>query len=207
MGSGIDMIDGECVPESTKRMSILNQYDAAQLGRRADILIYESYQSVDIEYAVVEFKTHSASESIQEYQQAKNIRTNATILNGFISLTKDATRGCVYMDWSGQVGYMVELFKFEDVYVAHHIAPLHLPLSLIELDEFRSDLTLLYKWRNYLAESSQIAKLGLVQSKRKYDTISISSPTTPNISPNRSPLLLPVDVYFSPSKTKKAKAP
>lgn len=107
------------------------------------------------------------------------------------------------MDWSGPLGYMVGLFKFQDVYVVHYIAPLHLPLSLIELDEFRSDLTFLYKWRNYLTESSQLAKLRLVQSKKKYDAISISSPTTPNISPNRSPLLLPVDVYFSPSKTEK----
>ncbi|KAL7320067.1 hypothetical protein PS15m_003136 [Mucor circinelloides] len=111
------------------------------------------------------------------------------------------------MEWSGPTGYMAELFKFEDVYVAHHIAPLHLPLSLIELDDFRSDLMLLYKWRDHLTKCSQIAKLGLIRNKRKYDTISISSPTTPNTSPNRSPPLLPVDIYFSPSKTKKVKSP
>jgi len=78
---------------------------------------------------VVQFKTHSASDSLQEYQQLKSIQANATILNDLISLTKDATKECIYMDWSGPTGYMVELFKFEDVYVAHHFVPLRLPLS------------------------------------------------------------------------------
>lgn len=67
----MDMIDGENIPESTKRMSILNQYNATQFGRRADIIIYESYQSENIEYAVVEFKTHSASDSYKNISNRK----------------------------------------------------------------------------------------------------------------------------------------
>ncbi|KAL7320066.1 hypothetical protein PS15m_003135 [Mucor circinelloides] len=71
LGSDMDMIDGENIPESTKRMSILNQYNATQFGRRADIIIYESYQSENIEYAVVEFKTHSASDSYKNISNRK----------------------------------------------------------------------------------------------------------------------------------------
>lgn len=201
----IDVDDGENVSNSTRRMAILNQYDEKGFGRRIDLITHEYHSSHDIEYCGIEFKKESVNTSLLQHQQSKNIRINGTILNDSILLTKDLSQGCIFMDWFGPTGYMVELFKYKNCHVAYHISSLHLPTTLLELDDFRETVKHLYKWKTKLVEVSRGMKLALLKDKRKYETITISTSTTPTTSPNRSPPLLPIDIFFTPSKNKKVK--
>ncbi|KAL9536579.1 hypothetical protein MBANPS3_012546 [Mucor bainieri] len=88
-GTGLEVIDGEHVPSSTQRMSIINQSDT-EFGRRVDLMVYESCGPDEIEYSSIEFKTAHANTKLLDYQQVKNIRINTAILNDLIALNKNS---------------------------------------------------------------------------------------------------------------------
>lgn len=167
LDNDIEVAHGENVSSSTRRMSIMNDYDEIEFGRRIDVLIHQSQYNNEIEFCGIEFKTQAASDTMLQYQQSKNIRINATMLNDIIGTTKDNSNSNIYIDWWGTSGYMVELFKYKNCFVAHHISSLHIPISLLELDEFRSTVKYLYKWRGQLIKSSHEIKLALFKDKRK----------------------------------------
>lgn len=64
------------------------------------ISLQTQYQH-DIEFCGIEFKTQAANDSLLQYQQSKNIRINATMLNDIIGITKDKRVSNFYMDWWG----------------------------------------------------------------------------------------------------------
>ncbi|CAO3674767.1 unnamed protein product [Rhizopus stolonifer] len=182
-------------------MTIINDYGNTEFGRRIDVLIsLQTQYKHEIEFCGIEFKTQAANDSLLQYQQSKNIRINATMLDDIIGITKDKCISNIYMDWWGTSGYIIQLFKQKDYFVAQYISSIHIPSSLLELDDFRTTFKYLFKWRCHLMKSSKKIRLALFQNKRKYETITISSPISPIVSPPRSPSLLPIDVFFTPSK-------
>ncbi|KAI8084081.1 uncharacterized protein B0P05DRAFT_445455, partial [Gilbertella persicaria] len=100
-----------------------------------------------IEFCGIEFKTQAANDSLLQYQQSKNIRINATMLKGITGITKDHCISNIYMNWWDTNGYIIQLFKQKDYFVAQCISSMHIPSSLLELDDFRTTLKHLLKWR------------------------------------------------------------
>ncbi|KAI7898443.1 uncharacterized protein BX663DRAFT_258038 [Cokeromyces recurvatus] len=70
-------------------MAIINEYDKTEFGRTIDVLIHQTHYEHEIELCGIEFKTQAANDTLLQYQQSKNIRTNATMLNDNIGITKD----------------------------------------------------------------------------------------------------------------------
>lgn len=124
-------------------MSIINEYDSTEFGRRIDILIHQTQYEQEVELCGIEFKTQLANDTILQYQQSKNIRINATMLNDNVEITKDVQVSNIYMDWWGTSGYMIQLFKQEEYFFAQHISSLHIPTSLLELNDFKTTLRVL----------------------------------------------------------------
>lgn len=77
------------------------------------------------------------------------------MLNEIITITKNKYNSSIYMDWWETSGYMIELVKQEDYFIAHHISSLHIPNSLIELGEFKNTLKYLFKWFYHLKKNKQ----------------------------------------------------
>lgn len=103
----------------------------------------------------------------------------------------------VNMNWRRPSGYMVQLYKYQGTYIAHHVASLHILLALMELDDFRYTLKYLYKWHQHLIKISRQIKLALFSIKRRYETIDISGPQLllPAVSVVPSLLLLPPLIF------------
>lgn len=100
--TNIKIDDGEMVSDASKRMAIINDYGNTEFGRRVDMLIsLQTQYQHDIEFCGIEFKTQAANDSLLQYQQSKNIRINATMLNDIIGITKDKRVSNFYMDWWG----------------------------------------------------------------------------------------------------------
>lgn len=53
------------------------------------------------------------------------------------------------MDWKERIAYIAQLFYFQGAVVAHQIDSLYIPKLLLELDDFRSTLKRLYKWKEH----------------------------------------------------------
>lgn len=124
-------------------------------------------------------------------------------MNDLIAITNEESTTTIYMDCFGATGYMVELFKHKDYYVAHHLASSHILGSLLELEEFKVTLKHLYSWCKYLLEVNQEIRLSLLANKRKYNTVDISSSPSPTVTPQWSPILIPLNIFFTPSKKRR----
>ncbi|KAI7887742.1 uncharacterized protein EV154DRAFT_520189 [Mucor mucedo] len=110
------------------------------------------------------------------------------------------------MDFWGNDGYIAGMKLFENVHLVDKISSIHLPVHLIELEDFRSTIKYLHQWRQRILHQCQKLALGVFKEKREYETVEISRPSTPVcLSPERVPVSEPLNMYYSPSKNKKAK--
>ncbi|KAI8877116.1 hypothetical protein K501DRAFT_157250, partial [Backusella circina FSU 941] len=134
----IAIYDGETTSQASQHMEILNE-DEADSGRRMDMLSKTKYSDTVIEVCSTEFKKLTASTTICNRQQSKNIRINSAIAYNIYNIIKKEL-AIEYMDWKGRIGYMVQLFSFQGMVVAHQVDSLHIPKLLLELDNFRSTL-------------------------------------------------------------------
>lgn len=78
------------------------------------------------------------------------------------------------MEFWGVDGYISGLKRFKNVYLIDQITPIHLPISIVELEEFRSTIKHLYRWRQHVLHHSRKIALGVFKEKRKYETVDIS---------------------------------
>lgn len=125
--------DGENVCEASKRMQIINEGDVTY-GRRLDLIVASEQDCRDIELCSLEFKKGDASYTTLLYQQSKNIRINACILNEIHLLTLEENISIAYLDFSGRNAYISQIFKMNDQYVAHEVGKLIVIKSLLELE-------------------------------------------------------------------------
>ncbi|CEP13064.1 hypothetical protein, partial, partial [Parasitella parasitica] len=133
------------------------------------------------------FKRQEAAMGLVTMQQSKNICLNGAILNDLRAKASADDMFIIYMDFWGADGYIVGLTLFENVHLADQISSVHMPVSLIELEDFRSTLKYMYKWRQNILHQSRKVALGVFKEKRKYETVDISrSSTSVCLSPERT---------------------
>ncbi|KAI8053571.1 hypothetical protein BDF21DRAFT_169170 [Thamnidium elegans] len=205
-GDNISIESGETVSEATSRAATANSHSTSDFGRKIDVLIHNSSYGIRNEYCCIEFKRQGANTGLLTFQQSKNNRINGAILNDLIAKTNADDIYLIYMDFWGADGYVAGLKLFENVHLVHQISSIHLPINLIELEDFRATIKLLYQWRQHILYQSQRLALGVFKEKRKYETFDISRPSTPIcLSPERVPPREPLYMYYPPSKNKRAK--
>ncbi|CEP11284.1 hypothetical protein [Parasitella parasitica] len=153
-GDNISIESGETVSEATSRAAAANNYSTSDFGRRIDILIHNSCYKSRNEYSCIEFKRQDAAMGLLTMQQSKNIRLNGATLTDLRAKASADDMFIIYMDFWGADGYIVGLTLFENVHLADQISSVHMPVSLIELEDFRSTLKYLYKWRQNILHQS-----------------------------------------------------
>lgn len=110
------------------------------------------------------------------------------------------------MDFCGNDGYIAGAKLFGNVHLADQRDSIHLPVKLIELEDFCSTVKYLYQWREQIILLSQKLALGVFREKRKYEAVDISRLSTPICrTPKRSPAPEPSNMYYSPHRTKKTR--
>ncbi|KAI8983788.1 hypothetical protein BDB01DRAFT_850445 [Pilobolus umbonatus] len=205
-GHNISIQSGETVSCATLRAAAANDHSTSDFGRRIDVLVHESCYGIRNEYCCIEFKRQDAKTRLLTHQQSKSIRINGAILNDLIAKTNADDIYLIYMDFWGNDGYIAGMKLFENVHLVDQISSIHLPGNLIELEDFRSTIKYLYRWRQHILQHSRNLALGIFKEKRKYETVDISRPSTPIcLSPERVPARKPLNMYYSPSKNKKPK--
>ncbi|CEP13431.1 hypothetical protein, partial, partial [Parasitella parasitica] len=203
-GDNISIESGETVSEATSRAAAANNYSTSDFGHRIDILIHNSCYKSRNEYCCIEFKRQDAAVGLLTMQQSKSIRLNGAILNDLRAKASADDMFIINMDFWGADGYIVGLTLFENVHLADQISSVHMPVSLIELEDFRSTLKYMYKWRQNILHQSRKVALGVFKEKRKYETVDISrSSTSVCLSPERTTSEEPLYMYYSPSKKQK----
>ncbi|EIE90401.1 hypothetical protein RO3G_15112 [Rhizopus delemar RA 99-880] len=150
--------DGEGVCVDTRAPS-----SGSQFGRRVDVLVSVGEQDNAISLASFEAKREDAAISTQIYQQAKNHRTNAGILNRFNCLLHSNTSDVVYIDLVGPSGYLVQIRRHDEYFICQSLGDFHIPTELIELDFLEGFLTTIYAWKAWIVERS--AQLKKAQKK------------------------------------------
>lgn len=114
----VAMYDGETISQASQYIKILNE-DEMDSGRRIDVLSKTKYNETVVELCSTEFKKLTASTTVCNQQQSKNIRINSAIAYNIHNITKKEL-AVEYMDWKGRIGYMTQLsFSFQGVVVAH----------------------------------------------------------------------------------------
>lgn len=204
-GHNISIESGETVSDSTSRAAAANDKSTSDFGRKIDVLVHNSCYGIRNEYCCIEFKRQDAKAKLLTYQQSKAIRINGAILTDLIGKAKDNIY-LIYMDFWGNDGYIAGMKFFENVHLVDQISSIHLPVNLIELEDFRSTVKYLYQWREHIIFLSQKLALGVFREKRKYETVDVSRPSTPVCrTPERSPAPEPLNMYYSPHRTKKTR--
>ncbi|KAG1135808.1 hypothetical protein G6F37_012504 [Rhizopus arrhizus] len=209
--------DGENVCEASKRMQIINEGDVTY-GRRCDdcnsdtstrlpsaiILQHHSEQDCrDIELCSLEFKKGDASYTTLLYQQSKNIRINACILNEIHLLTLEENISIAYLDFSGRNAYISQIFKMNDQYVAHEVGKLIVIKSLLELEILLETMFSLFIWKRSLVNNNNLVSLANVNQCNRFALADISNTLgqSSRLSPPRD--IKPAKIFMSPSNTGK----
>ncbi|CAO3685412.1 unnamed protein product [Rhizopus stolonifer] len=205
-GQDISIESGETVSEATLRAVAANNCSTFDFGRRIDVLVHNFCYGIRNEYCCIEFKRQDATIGILTHQQSKSIRINDAILNDLIAKTNADDIYLVYMEFWGVDGYITSLKRFEDVNLVDQISPIHLPVNLVELEDFCATVKYLYQWRQHILHQNRKLALGVFKEKHKYETVDISRSFTPIcLSPKRVAASEPLNMYYSPSKSKKKK--
>ncbi|EIE78924.1 hypothetical protein RO3G_03629 [Rhizopus delemar RA 99-880] len=178
-GYDISTESGGAVSESTVHAAAANDRSTSDFGRRIDILVHNSCYGIRNEYCCIEFKRQNASTELLTRQQSKSIRINGAVLDDLIAKTNADDMYLIYMDFWGVDGYIAGLKRFENINVADHISSVRLPISLVELEDFRTTVKHLYQWRQHVLNQSRKIALGVYKEKHKYEVVDISRPSTP----------------------------
>ncbi|KAG0186017.1 hypothetical protein DFQ28_008443 [Apophysomyces sp. BC1034] len=153
--SRLDINDGEHVCKASKAIADRNKrFDSTKknsttFGRRIDLML----TSKGIEFSTNEWKRNKVSLSTSLKQQSKNIRLNKGILTSFfenpIPRHLHDQVFCIGMDWTGCVGYMFYVKKYQDAYIAKTVTTLEFPTEFEDIAEFLHTLNYIYIWRNH----------------------------------------------------------
>ncbi|KAG1462854.1 hypothetical protein G6F46_003950 [Rhizopus delemar] len=121
--------DGESVCNDTRAAS-----SGSVFGRRVDLLVSVSEGGTAINLASFEAKKGDAVVSSQLYQQIKNHRINAAILNRANCLLGTTDHSCIYMDIVGSSGYFMQLSRKDDYLICQPLVNFRMATNLIEID-------------------------------------------------------------------------
>lgn len=181
--------DGEGVCIDTRAPS-----SGSQFGRRVDVLVSVGEQEDSISLASFEAKREDAAISAQIYQQAKNHRTNAGILNRVNCLLHSSTSDAIYIDLVGPSGYMVQVRRHDDYFICQSLGDFHIPTELIEIDFLEGFLTTIYAWKAWIVEQSVQLKKAQKSKKRRFSMVeTVATPNERSSNP-----IDPINIYHSP---------
>lgn len=194
--------DGENVCEASKRMQIINEGDVTY-GRRLDLIVTSEQDDRDIELCSLEFKKGDASYTTLLYQQSKNLRINACILNEIHLLTLEENLSIAYLDFSGRNAYISQIFKTNDQCVAHEVGKVIIIKNLLELEILRETMLNLFRWKRSLIINSNVVSLANINQCNKYALVDISNTLgqSSKLSPPRD--IKPLKIFMSPSNAGK----
>lgn len=175
--------DGENVCEASKRMQIINEGDVTY-GRRLDLIVTSEQDVKDIELCSLEFKKGDAPYTTLLYQQCKNLRINACILNEIHLLT-------------------LQIFKMYDQFVAHEVGKVTVIKSLLELEILRETMFNLFRWKRSLVSNSNVVSLAYINQCNRFTLADISNTLSQSsrLSPPHD--IKPSKIFMSPSNAGK----
>ncbi|KAG2217276.1 hypothetical protein INT45_005378 [Circinella minor] len=161
-GTKLVLIDGENVSECSKTeleimTDIVNNKQLCattsssySYGRKVDLIIATFYNGVKYELSSNEWKKEKSPDTLIKKQQCKNLRTNASILKNIMKNNKDGSKYILSMDWFGYTGYIYTLKFVDGLFVANIYDTLQIPRNTIQLKKFKSTLTTLFIWKDFL---------------------------------------------------------
>lgn len=156
-------------------MQIINEGDVTY-GRRLDLIVTSEQDARDIELCSLEFKKGGASYTTLLYQQSKNLRINACILNEFHLLTLEGNISIAYLDFSGRNESISQMFKMNDQYVAHEVCKMVAIKNLLELEILPETMFNLFRWKRSLVNNSNVVSLAYVNQCNRFALADISNP-------------------------------
>ncbi|KAI9469998.1 MAG: hypothetical protein EXX96DRAFT_623579 [Benjaminiella poitrasii] len=194
-GSGLSARGGEGTSQSTKKMAIFNDHHST-FRRRSDTLVFESQND---ELSNIEFKKTAAQNSLVNHQQSKNIRINSCILNQINLMTDSTDNTILYYDFIGRLGYLAQLFEYENVYICQKLQSITIPACMLEFELFRSSLKFMFVWKHHMINLNNNIILANLNKEQQILLTDISSTISPPHSPSRN--VRPVQVYLSLSNS------
>ncbi|KAI7854394.1 hypothetical protein BDC45DRAFT_125313 [Circinella umbellata] len=202
--TGVIMKDGECVARTTQDALVVLQALSGQVesssqcstyGSKIDLIAKTYLDGEEYELSSNEWKCAGASNSILLLQQAKNMRTNASILSKLIRL--GGLPWTLAMDWTGTRGYAYIMSYADDVFVAKPYQDLMIPLRSTQLTAFKSTLNFLFLWKNALMK--HVARLD-----QQVDDITIRGVVKKNSTDKANNIKIPLVVIESTPRKRKA---
>ncbi|KAG2200568.1 hypothetical protein INT47_012354, partial [Mucor saturninus] len=177
--------DGENLCEASRRMQIIHEDES------------------DIELCSLEFKKGNASYTTLLYQQSKNFRINACILNELHLLTLEENISIAYLDFSGLNAYISQIFKMDDKFVAHQVGKVIMIKHLLELEILRETMLNLFRWKGSLVSNSHVVSLAYVKQRNRFTLVDISNTLgqSSRLSPPHH--IKPAKIYMSPGNSGK----
>ncbi|KAJ2955007.1 hypothetical protein NQZ79_g8912 [Umbelopsis isabellina] len=191
--------DGETFSRSSSRNQIFNNYQVSS-GRRIDLMITSSTMD---ELCSIEFKKSDATTKLLRNQQSKNLRINACLLNEMHLLTRNSDIGICYMDFAGRHGYIAEVFRYEDFFVAYKIAPVHVAKSMFEVAEMNKCIGNLLRWKTQILNNQYEVIEATVHEDTKYSQVEYSRDLHRESTPEQQ--IRPINIMFTPTKGKKSR--
>lgn len=183
-------------------MQITNEGDVTY-GRRLDLIVTSEQDVRDFELCSLEFKKSDASYTALLYQQSKNIRINACILNEIHLLTPGQNMSIAYLDFSGRNAYISQIFKMNDQFVAHNVGKVIVIKGLLELEILRETMFNLFRWKRSLVNNSNMVSLAYINQCNRYALADISNTLgqSSRLSPSHD--IRPAKIFMSPSSARK----
>ncbi|KAG1516642.1 hypothetical protein G6F46_010489 [Rhizopus delemar] len=167
-------INRENVCEATKRMQIINEGDVIY-GKILELIVTSEQDVRGIELCSLEFRKGNASYTTLLYQQSKNLRINACILNEFHLWTLEGNISIAYLDFSGRNESISQIFKMNDQYVAHEVGKVVAIKNLLELEILRETMFNLFRWKKSLVNNSNVVSLAYVNQCNRFALADISN--------------------------------
>ncbi|CEP09175.1 hypothetical protein [Parasitella parasitica] len=85
------------------------------------------------------------------------MRINACITNDINLLLRTTDNETVYFDFEGRNSYLVNLFTYQNCFIAYKVGSFNIPKRLVDLDKLRSSLIILFNWKeSTINVSSQV---------------------------------------------------
>ncbi|KAI9479630.1 hypothetical protein BDB00DRAFT_793140 [Zychaea mexicana] len=127
---------------------LLRSNSSDPYGSKIDLLAATTLDGEQYDLCSNKWKREGVCDSVTLKQQAKNLRTNATILSRLINM--GCSKWVVAMDWTGVDGYAYILSFRDGIFVAHPYANLMVPKRSTQLKLFRETLDFMFKWKHVL---------------------------------------------------------
>ncbi|CAO3588296.1 unnamed protein product [Absidia cylindrospora] len=184
-GTAVIMFDGEHACEATKLSIDFNKavfcpFDKSNTyGRKIDLLL-KSGQGMKqcVELAANEWKRGDVRQDLKIYQQSKNLRSNASILQQLLTTCDPHPDHVIVMDFIGNFGYlyMLKHNQLTGCYVSQVLSPLIIPSHIDGLNSFKVTLDYFFKMQSFFKNTTKTLNQALLKQEMEHALPTLSSP-------------------------------